>query len=319
MPTRLLLDPWSPDYEAPIQIDGPEMVGTGEIDPSVETVEWKPIKPAQVTSRRICFVDGVRRIDARVLAQDKDGTLIHGLFASAGVGCVASEGGHAKYERVVIYRYLILGGGRQKAERITAGTQIVRFEGIASPGDTQQDLINCLQNEMRTHEAGLAEAFLGTGTCVFADGPLNYFSAATDALVGVIKRIYLPYLDAAHFALVAQLATGERTPLFSIRDGKYDRYSWFQRLATPRAMEHGLAGIVRAEVRAALGLRQAGEIANFAAVRLPQFASTSVRDPRAPQNLVPVGALEGQLRHHLGDAITIRRAIERKIHEGVTV
>src|ERR1019366_2503683 len=53
----------------------------------------------------------------------------------------------------------------------------------------------------------------------------------------VIKRIYLPYLDASHFALVSQLQRGERTPLFSIRDGKYDRYSWFQRLAMPRAME----------------------------------------------------------------------------------
>jgi hypothetical protein len=72
-------------------------------------------------------------------------------------------------------------------------------------------------------------------------------------------------------------------------------------------------------VRAALGVRQAAELANFAAVRLPEFASTAVRDPRAPQNLVPVGALEEQLRHRLGDALTIRRAIERRIFEGVTI
>ena len=91
------------------------------------------------------------------------------------------------------------------------------------------------------------------------------------------------------------------------------------RAAACRALEHGLAGIVRLEVRAALGLQQAVELANFAAVRLPEFASTAVRDPRAPQNLVPVGALEEQLRHRLGDVITIRRAIERKIHEGVII
>ena len=112
-----------------------------------------------------------------------------------------------------------------------------------------------------------------------------------------------------HFALVAA-ERGERTPSFSIRDGKYNRYSWFQRLATPRVMEHGLAGIVRLEVRAALGLQQAAELANFAASACP-ISSTAVRDPRAPQNLVR-WALEERLRHRLGDVITIRRAIEKR-------
>lgn len=319
MPTKLLLDPWSPDYEAPVQTGGPDTATTGEIDPTVETADWKAVCPsATVQPKRICFVDGVRRVEARVLAQDDD-RLIHGLFSSAGAGCVVSEGGIADYDRIKISRYLILGAGRQKTESVAAGTQIIEFKGVASPGDSQDELMNCLQNLMRTDEVTLAEGFLGAGTYVFADGPLNFFSAATDPLVGVIKRIYLPYLDAPHFSLVSRLQRGERTPLFSIRDGKYDRYSWFQRLAMPRAMEHGLAGIVRLEVRAALGLEQASEIANFAALRLPEFASTAVRDPRAPQNLVPVGALEEQLRHRLGDVITIRRAIERKIHKGVTI
>jgi uncharacterized protein len=320
VPTKLLLDPWSPDYDAPIQTDGPEIAGTGEIDPSVETAVWQAEHPAtSIPPLRICFVDGVRRVEARVLAQSDDGKLIHGLFSSAGAGCVVNEGGQAAYDRIKISRYLILGAGRKKTESIVAGTQIIEFKGVASPGDAQDDLMNCLQNLMRTDEVALAEGFLGAGAYVFADGPLNYFSAAADPLVGVIKRIHLPYLDAPHFALVARLERGERTPLFSIRDGKYNRYSWFQRLATPRVLEHGLAGIVRLEVRAALGLQQAAELANFAASRLPEFASTAVRDPRAPQNLVPVGALEERLRHRLGDVITIRRAIERKLHEGVTI
>lgn len=320
--SRLLLDPWSPDYEAPIQTDGAEVTASGEVDPEVETREWQPIRPSdKVTELRLYFVDGVRRVEARVLSQENDGTLIHGLFASAGVGSVVTENGIAKYDSVEVRRYLILGGGKSKAESITVGSQAILFEGTSTSnsGDTPDELINSLQNLMRTREAALAESLLKEGVCVFADGPLNYFSAPTGALVGVIKRIFLPYLDAEHFGLVGQLATGERTPLFSIRDGKYDRYAWFQRLATPRVMEHSLAGIVRLEVRAALGLARAMELANFSAVRLPQFASSAVRDPRAPQNLVPVGALEEQLRHRLGDAVTIRRAIERKIWEGVTI
>ena len=210
MPTKLLLDPWSPTTRLRSRL----MVRTIADHRStsirrVETADWKAVHPAtSIPPLRICFVDGVRRVEARVLAQNDDGKLIHGLFSSAGAGCVVSEGGQAAYDRIKISRYLILGAGRKKTESIVAGTQIIEFKGVASPGDAQDDLLNCLQNLMRTDEVALAESFLGAGTFVFADGPLNYFSAATDPLVGVIKRIYLPYLDAPHFALVAKLAAG---------------------------------------------------------------------------------------------------------------
>jgi hypothetical protein len=51
---------------------------------------------------------------------------------------------------------------------------------------------------------------------------------------------------------------------------------------------------------------------------LPVFASQPGRDPRAPQNLYPVGALETQLRHRLGDAQLVRRAIEAHLLEETT-
>ena len=50
---------------------------------------------------------------------------------------------------------------------------------------------------------------------------------------------------------------------------------------------------------------------------LPRFASDPVRDPRAPQNLYPVGALEARLRHRLGDPLLIRRATLAHLHEEV--
>jgi hypothetical protein len=65
------------------------------------------------------------------------------------------------------------------------------------------------------------------------------------------------------------------------------------------------------EVRTGVGLETAVELANLSASCLPAFAGDSARDPRAPQNLLPIGALEQELRHRLGDAIAIRRAIER--------
>jgi len=134
-------------------------------------------------------------------------------------------------------------------------------------------------------------------------------------VVGVIKRIILPYVGAAEFSLVQRLVPGERTPLFSIQAGGYERFSCFLRLASGRAIDHPLAGIVRIEIGAAVGLEKARALADFAACQLPRFASTSMRDPRAPQNLLPVGALEEELRRRLGDALLVRRAIERRLSE----
>ena len=106
-----------------------------------------------------------------------------------------NEGGQAAYDRIKISRYLILGAGRKENGKHVPEPDH-RIRRAFSPGDTQDDLMNCLQNLMRTDEVALAEGFLGAGAYVFADGPLNYFSAAADPLVGVIKRIHLPYLDA---------------------------------------------------------------------------------------------------------------------------
>ena len=78
-----------------------------------------------------------------------------------------------------------------------------------------------------------------------------------------------------------------------------------------------LAGVIRLEVRAALGLESACKIANFSARELPRFVSSPARDPRAPQNLAPVGNLETELRHRLGDSLLLRRGIEKKLLEGV--
>jgi hypothetical protein len=42
---------------------------------------------------------------------------------------------------------------------------------------------------------------------------------------------------------------------------------------------------------------------------LPILASEPHLDPRAPQNLVPIGALERALRHRMGDPRLVERAL----------
>ncbi|HEY6595179.1 MAG TPA: hypothetical protein VI011_13965, partial [Asanoa sp.] len=50
-------------------------------------------------------------------------------------------------------------------------------------------------------------------------------------------------------------------------------------------------------------------LADLSLVTLPRFASTPYKDPRAPQNLIPIAGLERRLRSLLGDARFLHRAL----------
>lgn len=309
---RLYLDPWPPDYEAPVAID--DSLYDGPVDTSVETDVWEAIRnPQQSLFGRICFIDGTRRIDARVLAEGVDGKLVHGLFGTIAVGCVESDGVRACLGKVDVRRFLVMGGGVSRTERLE-GVGLT-YAGEATHESSPEEVLSRLQNIMRDAEARLGAELLAAGTCVFADGPLTYFAHHADSLIGVVKKIQKPYLDPPHFELVSRLAVGERTPLFHIADPKHERYSWYLRLAAVRGFEHPLSGILRLEVRSAIGVDAAVRLADYAAFELPRFASHPVRDPRAPQNLLPVGALETELRRRMGDAVLIRRAIEKRLYD----
>ena len=101
-----------------------------------------------------------------------------------------------------------------------------------------------------------------------------------------------------------------RTPVFLIRSaGRFSRYSWFARLANRLPVESDFTGLVRLELSEALGLEEAVRLADLTTALLPRFVPSRSRDPRAPQNLVPIGALEHHLRHGLGDARLIHRRL----------
>jgi hypothetical protein len=111
--------------------------------------------------------------------------------------------------------------------------------------------------------------------------------------------------------LLARLGAGQRTPLFALRSSRrFVRFSWFLRLAQPRLGNSELAGIARLEVSEAVGLDAASRLADASAAVLPRFVPGRWRDPRSPQNLLPIGALEASLRHQMGDDRLIRRHIE---------
>jgi uncharacterized protein len=320
MPASLLLDPWPPDYESAVQVDVDEDdLASAQVHTDVETAQWVPIQQgctAPFTST--AFIDGVRRIEARVIAHEP-GKLIYGLFGAIGVGNVFRNDHNARIASAFVQRYLILGSGKKKTEAIPVGGSNLAFDGFASGYNTPPDMVRELQNLMRIAEASLGQSLLSPSTCIFVDGPLTYYSTSSQALVGVIKRIHRLYLPTEYLDLLARLESGQRTPLFLIDDGKYNRYSCYVRLTNPLPTEHPYAGLIRIEIRAAVGLETTLNLANFTSQELPKFASSRIRDPRAPQNLLPIGALEDELKRRLGDALLIQRGIQQRIFEGVQV
>ncbi|SRR6266404_1100579 len=319
--TGIRLDPWPAEYESSFQIDEFDQDSAGKVETEVEGIGWSAIEPkVRERPEPIHFVDGVRRVEARIILDDESGRIIRGLFGSAGVGTVRVEQSLAAFEAIRVRRCLVVGAGVSPdddaiadARSLTVGNAELNFEALPVRENTPAAAVEGLQNFMRNAEARLAEELAVESACVFADGPLHYFTDIKQPVVGVIKRLIEPYLSASQFELVRRLRIGQRTPLFAITKGQHARYSWYLRVGTPRAMDHDVAGVLRLEVRSGIGLERAVELAELSASCIPGFAGDSFRDPRSPQNLLPIESLENELRHRLGDSLAIRRAIEVKL------
>jgi hypothetical protein len=60
---------------------------------------------------------------------------------------------------------------------------------------------------------------------------------------------------------------------------------------------------------------EAIRLADSSTKTLPRLASASYKDPRAPQNLLPIGGLERRLRALLGDARLLHRALRLAVSD----
>ena len=312
---RLFLDPWSADYPPSVQADDAAAVQPDDhIDATVETSKWIPLPP-EAPAESAAFVDGVRRLEARLVGTRADG-IVHGLFASFATGATIVAEGRASFAECRTRRKLILTSGLVRSERYRVGNATLDFEALAVPANNPGDLVIALQHAMREAEWTLARG-LSTSSVVFLDGPLAFTTEPPGPVLGVVKTIHRMYLDPDHMELVIRLRTGERTPMFAIHEGQKNRYSCYIRIAERRPVHHGFSGVIRLEASATGGIAAAVSLAGMAAGLLPKFASSAIRDARAPQNLTPVGALEQHLRNQMGDATLIQRAIELRISEGL--
>ena len=345
-PFDVRLDGWDVDYGAQVQGDFTRQAALDEsINLAVERpgTGWTPIGPTSVdVSRSLVFIDGVRRLDARLLVRRGD-TMCYGAFGSVGVGAVVAEAGQpARYDAVRVGRHLIFGSGEMPDAPVFLHS--LAYEPLSTPDPDPRAPLDALQLAMRQLEASLASDIarndsqvLCTGSTpsplVICDGPLQELTNAAPGqyefrrhraecrrptdIIGLIKRVFKLYLPHTHQPVLRVLRLGQRTPVFAIAsDGPRARYSWFLRLSVPTAVESDLTGLVRLEVAAASGLEAAVRVADETAARLPAFVPSRARDPRSPQNLLPIGALEQHLRHQLGDPRLIRRRLAELIARG---
>ncbi len=311
---RVRVDPWEVDYGDQTPLGPLDDEPKEQVDHEVETkdADWEPITPTGDPSLppRVVFIDGVRRLEARVTARRGD-RLIHGGFGSYGVGAVHLENSSAVFGELRTSRVAVLGAGEQLPGPVRVRPNLA-YEAESTPNTELDGPLRHIQKSMRQAEATLARDTFRDDTLTIVDGPLSFEPARKGLALGYIKRIHQLYLPGKFVTLLAGLPAGSRSPIFSIQTAGagFARFSWFQRLADPGPGETELHGIVRLEVAAGGGLEKARTLADSAAAWLPRTAPKRARDPRSPQNLLPIGALEQKLRAALGDPRLFRRWIQ---------
>jgi hypothetical protein len=307
----LRADPWAPEFGMGFEA-APEETPLPRADPFAETTDWShPVAPPPSESGALWFVDGVRRVELRVIA-DGEGRRVPGLFGSYAVGSVACDG-TARFDEHRMCRAVVLCCGvMPDRAQVPAGRASLVFEPETDPRSDPNSPLLRLQELMRVEEERLtARLQMRGGSLVLVDGPLRLGADRSDAaVVGVIKRSVRSYLEPEHESLLSRLGTGQRTPLFGLVDQEAELrgYSWYARLLEMGPPWHDHAGIVRCEVRAGVRLDGAVALADRVTGLLPRFAGRA-SDPRTPQNLAPVAGLEGWLRHRMGDRAMVRRSL----------
>lgn len=306
------IDPWAIEYGSETPTDFQAEDESVELDLSVELdpSRWIAIQPGDaIEIPPLAIVDGVRRIEARLVVS-KAGCTLHGALGAYGVGVVHCRDGRARFGEEVRGRLLIFGAGQLPPSPIVISPGLTYLPLSVAEEDPDAPLRG-LHGEMRSAEELLARRLADDEeVLVVSDGPLSIGERTPGRVVGFVKRLFKLYLPNEHLSVLRALPCGTRTPVFLIRSaGRFARYSWFVRIANRLVVESDMTGLVRLEVAQGVGHETAIRLANLTTALIPRFVPSRSRDPRAPQNLVPIGALEQHLRHGLGDTRLIHRRL----------
>ena len=235
---RFAVETWAPEYgvaaDAETLEDGGERV---DVDVEVPTAAWAPIFPSGPRAERLMFVDGVRRIDARVWITDDDG--VHaGVCASVAAGAVVVNGGGACVVEHRVERAVVAAGARAGGEIATVHG---RYGFVPAQGDDPDAVYLAIHELMTALEARVATA--PDCDVVVFDGPLRGRNDAQ--AVGYVKTQRVQYLPDDLMPVLVALGDGERTPLFLIGGRGFSRWSCYVRLpgaTVPSAVGHRSPG-----------------------------------------------------------------------------
>jgi hypothetical protein len=328
---NIRLEPWSMGYDAPVSINPEEIPASDRVNTEVEfgNGEWQPIRAtiAPELPNQILFIDGRLRLDASFLGR-RDDEILYGAFATISVGAVLVDRtiSRAKCVATEVTRIIALGGNLTPPVTSipcpVSGRGDLKYDRCLTSTKNQPDTPSQLvQSEMLDEELRIANALslnkelIKENTLVVRDGPLLYrvYQTPYDTM-GYVKTMGKAYLKGDNAQVMRSLKVGERTPIFRISNTNGSNLSWYLRsgskdLNYKKLGYHDLHGIIRIDLDGAIPLERAKAIADQSTYLIPQYASHPTRDPRAPQNLTPVGALEKELGRRMGSRELIARRL----------
>jgi hypothetical protein len=217
---QVAVDAWAPEMGSAATALDRLAASPGPVDTDLEvpTDDWAPRTPrTAAVDGPVAFVDGVRRIEGHLWVTRPGERTRQALAASIGAGTVRCVADRAEVERCDVQRLLVGPAGVLPALRTGAGEFLPR----AVADDDGDTLRAGVQERLRRLERRLLEDAADSALLV-VDGPLDG-SVAVDHAVGYVKTHHVAYLDDPVARVVADLAPGQRTPLF-LATSSWTRY-----------------------------------------------------------------------------------------------
>src|SRR5438034_1192445 len=146
------LDPWDVDYgsELPLEADAAPSEDV-VLDVELPPAEWTPITPPPIAPPPLIFVDGVRRVEARLVVRRGD-RIAHGAFGSFAVGSVvAGDGGPAACGQVRLERVVVTGSGEVLPAPIVVDP-VLTYRPVSTADPSADGPLRKIQEEMRVAE-----------------------------------------------------------------------------------------------------------------------------------------------------------------------
>jgi len=295
---RVFGEDWDPSYGSPATFDWDDSGSVEQVEDGVGHVAGRA--DARVP---LAFVDGVRRAEMRLWAEDGHGVRVPGLAGAYAVGAVTVRPGMgADFSGERVGRLAVWGHGHCGD---LLGSHGFRWASESTTADEPDELLLHLHERMRRAEGTLALAAAEAGWHTVLDGPLNRIPGVHGLVTGYVKTHRRRLLPDDEHARVPALAVGERTRLYT---NGATHYTCYVRVGSPGPAASPWSGVARLHFPAVAGFDAVLAEADVLAGTLPAFAGVAHRDPRAPVNLTPVRNLERHLTHALGSAKLARRA-----------